>query len=383
MRVDGHARNSVASTQEKSNPPRVYHDPVAAAGAQDIGFCTSDDGVRIAYARHGSGPVLVVAACWLSHLQYDWESPVWRHFLEDIGRFATIIRYDERGHGLSDRDVHEHSLEQRVADLEAVVEAAGVERFALMGMAQGGPMVIEYAARHPERVSRLLFYNSYAAALPDPTPEDRAMADTFSQMIRVGWARPESEFRRVFTSMMIPDATEEQMSWLDELQRVSVSPEVAVSSRSQRLDADARHLLAKLDVPTLVLHSRGDRMNDFSEGRYLASEIPGARLVPLESRNHIVLADEPAWRVFVHELQQFLAPDASAPAEEADLSMLSERELDVLRHVADGRENDEIAAALHISPRTVERHLQNVYTKLGLSGRSARVAAVARMFARS
>jgi pimeloyl-ACP methyl ester carboxylesterase/DNA-binding CsgD family transcriptional regulator len=349
------------------------------AQAQEVAFCTSADGVRIAYATHGSGPPLVVAACWLSHLQFDWESPVWHHFLEDLGRFATIIRYDERGHGLSDRDVYDHSLELRIADLEAVVAHAGVDRFALMGMAQGGPVVIEYAVRHPERVTRLLFYGSYAAGLPDPTPEDVEMSDAFSQMIKVGWARPGSEFRRVFTSMMIPDATEEQMTWLDELQRVSVSAEVAVVARNQRKREDARRLLPEIAAPTLVLHALGDRMNAFSDGRYLATEIPGARLVPLDSQNHIVLADEPAWAVLVDEVEGFLAEDRADRPAPADLSELSHRELDVLRLVSDGLDNEAIAAELFISPRTVERHLQNVYAKLGVTGRSARAAAVARL----
>ena len=164
----------------------------------------------------------MIATCWLSHLQFDWESPVWRHFLADLGEFATVVRYDERGHGLSDWDVDDFGLEARIADLEAVADDAGFDRFALMAMSQGGPPSIAYAARHPERVTRLLFYGSYAAALRDPTPEERELDETFEQMIKVGWARPDSAFRRVFTSLMIPGATEEQMRWLDELQRVSV-----------------------------------------------------------------------------------------------------------------------------------------------------------------
>lgn len=342
-----------------------------------MAFCRSVDGTRIAYAVHGSGPVLVVASCWLSHLQYDWESPVWRHFLDDIGRFATIVRYDERGHGLSDRDVYEHGLDLRVADLEAVIEHAGLDRFALMGMAQGGPVTIEYAARHPERVTRLLFYGSYATAVVDRSSEGTQLREAFEQMIRVGWARPGSEFRRVFSSMMIPDATEEQMAWLDELMRVSVSTEVALVARRQRSEADGTPRLTALNVPTLVLHSRGDRMNEFEHGVELASGIPDARLVALESDRHIVLADEPAWQVFVDEVRRFLAPDAgTAPPALPDLSP---RELDVLRLCAEGHDNEQIAAALSLSARTVERHLQNAYAKLGVSGRSARAAAVARL----
>jgi len=349
---------------------------------QEVRFCRSADGVRIAYARHGNGPPLVIATCWLSHLQYDWESPVWRHFLDDLGKIATVIRYDERGHGLSDRDVHEHGLDLRIADIEAVVDDAGLDRFALMGMAQGGPPAIAYTTRHPERVSRLLFYGSYAAAMRDPTPEDIELDETFERLIKVGWARPESEFRRVFTSMMIPGGAEEQMRWLDELQRVSVSADIAVISRRQRQRENAADLLRELDLPTLVLHSRGDRMNDFEESRFLASSIAGARLVILESDNHIVLGDEPAWRVFMDEVTAFMAADR-APGEAArGLPALSPRELDVLRLAAAGLDNAGIAEQLVLSVRTVERHLHNAYAKLGVEGTAARAAAVAKLLTR-
>ena len=187
---------------------------------QDVRFCRSADGVTIAYAVHGSGPPLVIDACWLSHLQYDWESPVWRHYLTELGKIATVIRFDERGHGLSDRDVTDHSLELRLADLEAVVDHAGLDRFALLAMSQGGPVAIEYAARHPERVGPLIFYGSYAGVDSVVTSkQDRLLDETFDNLIRVGWERPTPEFRRVFTYLMIPGATEEQMGWLDELQR--------------------------------------------------------------------------------------------------------------------------------------------------------------------
>jgi len=354
---------------------------------QQVRFCRAPDGVRIAYAIHGSGPVLVVATCWLSHLQFDWESPVWRHFLADLASFATIVRYDERGHGLSDWDVEDYSLEARIGDLTAVIEDAGLDRFAMMAMAQGGPVTINYAARNLERVTRLIFYGSYAAAMRDPTPEDLELSETFEQMVKVGWARPDSVFRRVFTSMMIPNATEEQMRWLDDLQRVAVSASNAHSSRRQRNRADATHLLPVLDVPTLVLHARGDRMNPFAEARILASGIKGARLVALESDNHILLEDEPAWPMFVDEVRRFMEPDRSlalgGDARPDILALLSERELEVLRLAAAGRDNDAIAAELVLSVRTVERHLQNVYAKLGVAGKSARTAAVARLLTTS
>jgi pimeloyl-ACP methyl ester carboxylesterase/DNA-binding CsgD family transcriptional regulator len=339
---------------------------------QQVRFCEAPDGVRIAYAISGDGPPLLISTCWLSHLQHDWESPVWRHFLDELGRFVTLIRYDERGHGLSDWDVDDHSLEARVGDLEAVADHAGFHRFALMGMAQGGPPAIVYATRHPERVTRLLFYGSYSG--PGDSVETREQLEAFSAFIKVGWARPQHHFRRVFTSMMIPGATEEQMRWLDELQRVAASATTASRALLERSRADCAALLPDLDVPTLVLHSLRDQMNDFEYGRRLATRIPGARLVPLDSDNHIVLGDEPAWQVFADEVRAFMAPDG-APAPAA--AGLSAREREVLELVAEGRSNEEIAACLFLSVRTVERHLQNCYAKLGVRGPSARAAAAA------
>ncbi len=364
--------------------------PSSSSVQQELRFARSADGTRIAWARHGTGPPLVIATCWLSHLQYDWESPVWRHFLDDVGQFATVVRYDERGFGLSDRDVADFALERRVEDLEAVVAAVGYDRFALMVMSQGGPVGIEFIARHPGRVTRLVCYGSYASAMRDATPDDLELSRTFEAMIKVGWARPESTFRRVFTSMMIPEATEEQMRWLDELQRRVCSAEVAFSARAERNDADVLHRLPELDLPTLVIHSTGDRMNGFDDAVFLAEHIRGARLVPLDSDNHIVLGDEPAWKVFLDEVRTFIEPDASeSEATSAGRSarptgghlagVLSDRELEVLRLVAEGLDNEAIAERLYLSVRTVERHLTNTYVKLDLTGRSARAAAVGRL----
>ncbi len=361
-----------------------YHDGMETGDAvQDIRFARSADGVGIAYAVHGSGPPLLIDACWLSHLQFDWQSPVWRHYLVELGRIATVIRYDERGHGLSDRGVTDHSLEARVADLEAVADDAGFDRFALLAMAQGGPVALEYAGRHPERLTRLIFYGSFAGDQMPTTPEEAELYAAFESLIRVGWARPTSEFRRVFSSMMIPGGTEEQMRWLDDLQRMAADAETALLARSHRRSADSTARMAGIDLPTLVLHSVGDQMQEFHHSRKLAAGIRGARLVPLPSDNHIVLADEPAWQVFLREVTEFLAPDREpAPPVAADVpvtSVLSPRELDILRLAARGCDNDAIAAELFLSVRTVERHLQNAYAKLGLQGRSARTAAVARL----
>lgn len=345
--------------------------------------------MTIAYAMHGSGPALVLNSCWLSHLEFDWDSPVWRHYLVELGRVATVIRYDERGHGLSDRDVTDFSFDRRLEDLVAVVEHAGLGRFALMAMAQGGPVSIRYVVEHPGRVTRLVCASTYAGSARHVTEDDLLLEEAFQSMIRAGWDRTDPLFRRVFTQMMIPDATEEQMVWMDDLHRRAASARTVQESRRQRGQADASGLLPLVDVPTLIVHSRDERMNDFAHGRQLAAGIPGARLVPLESRNHILLQDEPAWSVFLREVTAFLAQDREADERDGTgagrrpTDVLSARECEVLTLAAQGLDNHEIAGRLVLSVRTVERHLQNVYLKLDVGGPNARTAAVTRWLARA
>ena len=342
---------------------------------QQVRFCRADDGVRLAWARHGSGPPLVIAACWLSHLQHDWQSPVWRHFLDDLGQIATVYRYDERGFGLSDWDVEDFSIERRLKDLETLVDAAGLDRFVIMGMSGQAPVALAYAAKHPDRVTRLIAYGaSSGGALGGDDPESDA---AFNAMIRAGWARPDHLFRRVFTTAFIPGATEEQMRWMDELMRTSTSTDNALAARCARRDTDVSDLLPQITAPTLVLVARHDRSMRPGEGAEMAAAIPDARLVVLESENHILLADEPAWPVFIEEIAGFLAEGQLTPP----VTNLSDREREILLLAADGLDNTEIADRLTLSVRTVERHFQNVYLKLGLSGRTARAAAVARVLA--
>jgi pimeloyl-ACP methyl ester carboxylesterase/DNA-binding CsgD family transcriptional regulator len=363
-------------------PPFGARLPATAPGAppdQQIRFCRAADGTRLAYAIHGSGPPLVVASCWLGHLQHDWQSPVWRHFLEQLGQVATVIRYDERGFGMSDWTVDDFSLAARLGDLEAIVAASGVMRFGLLGVSGGSAVALAYAIAHPDRVSRLIL-NGTVCGVPvawsgDAWDEEQ----TYRSMIRVGWAKEDPVFRRAFTTRYIPDATEDQMRWFDDLQRMSTSPSNAVASRIARQEVDIADDLSRITAPTLVLQSLGDRSTTFDNAVLVSSSIPGARLVPLQTRNHILLADEPAWRVFIDEVRAFLEPERAADptGTEPPAEILSPRELDVLHLAADGRTNEEIAAALGLSVRTVERHLSNVYAKLGVTGRAARAAAVA------
>ena len=285
-----------------------------------------------------------------------------------------MVRYDERGFGLSDWAVEDFSLERRLADLETLVEATGLSRFAVLGMSGGAPVALAYAHAHPERVTRMVLYGAMAAG--GLTQEDSDEEAAFLAMIRAGWARPDPLFRRVFTNAFIPDASEQQMEWMDELQRTSTNTDNAVCSRIARHQIDVSHLLPDIAVPTLVLHADDDRVAP-EWGIKLAAGIPDARLVMLNSRNHVLLSDEPAWQVFRREVADFIEPErVSVPVDH-----LSDREREILLLAAEGMDNTEIADRLTLSVRTVERHFQNVYLKLGLSGRTARTAAVARVLA--
>jgi pimeloyl-ACP methyl ester carboxylesterase/DNA-binding CsgD family transcriptional regulator len=357
---------------------------VRSTPRQEIRFARSADGTRIAYAAHGAGPPLVVVSCWLSHLQHDWESPVWRHFLEELGSLTRLVRYDERGFGMSDRDVTDFSLAARLADLEAIVDALGFERVALLGMSDGSSIAMLYAARHPERVTRLVLYGTVCGERVMFEGERLLEEQTYQGLIRIGWAGADPRFRRVFTQGFIPDATEEQMRWFDELQRQSTSMENYLAARAARYREDITDELPRIGAPTLILHAVGDQMKTFDNATEVASLIRDSRLVPLDSRNHILLAGEPAWHEFVAEVRAFMEPDrlawtasARRTREARPLEVLSGREVEVLRLAADGLANDDIATTLGLSARTVERHLSNAYAKLGVAGKSARAAAVA------
>ena len=340
---------------------------------QTIRFCTSADGTRIAIASIGSGPPLVRAAHWLSHVEYDLQSPVWRPWLTELSRNHSYVRYDQRGCGLSDRDVIDLSLDAWVSDLEAVVDSLGLKRFPLFGMSQGGAVAIAYAARHPERVSHLVFAGAYmrGSLRRGGTEIDRLEAQTLVNLIRVGWARNHAGFRQVFPYRFIPRGTPEQIRWWGDLEQVTAGADVAARTLEAFQRIDVSELARSLSVPTLILHARGDVAVPFDEGRLLAALIPGARFVSLESDNHVLLETEAAWPLFLSEIRGFLtrSPEQSLTviAEEGSLTA-AERE--VLRLVTEGLDNRAIADRLLKSEKTVLNQVSIIFDKLGVRTRA-------------
>ena len=303
----GRGYQFTASVDEAAQP-----DPVAgvspAPPEQEIRFSAAGDGTRLAYAVSGAGPPLVKAANWLSHLAYDWESPVWRHWLAELSRRFRLVRYDERGCGLSDWDVGRFSFDDWVDDLEAVVDAAGLDRFPLLGISQGGPVAIAYAVRHPERVTHLVLLGSYAQGRRKsaPTPDELALTDARVEIVRLGWGRPDPAYRQIFVSRFLPEGTQEQWRSFDELQRRSTSADNAWRFVDEFANIDVTNLAPRLTVPTLIMCSRREPDNRFEQSRLLAALIPKSRLVPLDSSNHLLPEHDPAWKHFLAEIDRFL-----------------------------------------------------------------------------
>ena len=343
------------------------------AASQQIRFCKAPDGARIAIASMGKGPPLLRASHWLSHAEFDGRSPVWAHWLRELSRDHTYIRFDQRGCGLSDWAPPSISFEAWVSDLEAVVDALGLKQFSLFGMSQGGGVSIAYAARHPERVSRLILFGAFAQGIliRNSTEQQREEAEMLAKLIRVGWGRDNAAFRQIFTTQFIPGATQEQQQWFNELERISATPENAAAIIETTYRLDVAELAEKVRVPTLVLHSRNDARIPFDEGKRLAAMIPGARFVPLESYNHILLDNEPAWPEFLTQFRAFLGVDAQSGTGDPFGGVgLTPSEQQVLALVAGGLDNNAIAASLGKSEKTVRNQVSSIFSKLGVRTRA-------------
>jgi pimeloyl-ACP methyl ester carboxylesterase/DNA-binding CsgD family transcriptional regulator len=344
---------------------------------QKVRFTKSTDGVRIAYAECGAGPALVKAPNWLSHLEFDWQSPVWRHWFKFLSRGRRLVRFDARGCGLSDWTAADFSLDRHVADLEVVVETVGLERFALFGMSIGGPIAIEYACRHPQRVSQLILFGTSAlGALRDPKTAKQARA--LFDLIPTGWTWETSAFRDLFAALYLPDGTIEQRGWFADLLRVTSKPEIGARMLEASGMVDIRDRLADVVVPTLVVHVSKDSITGFRHGLELAANIPGARLVEIDSKNHLLLEDEPGWARLCEVVDEFLGHKPASPmVDVARFGTLTARERDVLGHIGRGLANAEIATTLCISEKTVRNHVTNIFDKLGVDTR-ARAIVMAR-----
>lgn len=338
---------------------------------QKIRFLRSHDGTRLAWATSGQGPTVIKAATWLSHLEYDWQSPVWSHVLQQFSQRHRLLRYDERGCGLSDWEVPDLGFNSWLGDLEAVADEAGGERFALLGISQGASIAIAYAVRHPERVTHLVLQGGYARGrlVRSATRAQAEEAEMMCRLAELGWGRADPSFRQFFTTQFIPGGTSAQHAWFNELERVSTSPANAAAFMREFNTIDVTALLPRVRCPTLVLHSRDDRRVPFEEGRLLATQIPGATLVPIESSNHLWLADEPGWTRARQAIEDFL-PAAGAVVGDNLLARLTPRQLQLLELMAQGRDNLQIAAAVGLSEKTVRNQVSLLFERLGVASRA-------------
>lgn len=352
---------------------------------QQIRYASTADGVRLAWSALGgsTGAPLVQAATWLTHLQYDLDSPLWAHWVRFLSGHFRCIRYDERGCGMSDRDVDDLSSTHWLSDLETVVEAAGIDRpFALLGMSQGAATAIQYAAKHPDRVSHLILYGGYALGIHHvENPKLREMYRAVTDVVRLGWGKDNPAFRQLFTSRFVPDATPAQIDWFNDQCRHTTSAANVGKLLAARGDVDVRDLLPPVRVPTLVLHGSGDQIAPLEQGRQLAARIPGARFVQLDTRNHVLLEDEPALRELQKAILEFTGPLAAADGTAHEMAHEATDALTAQEHklcalLREGLGNKEIAFRLGIAEKTVRNHFSNLYRKLGVR---SRVEALAHM----
>jgi pimeloyl-ACP methyl ester carboxylesterase/DNA-binding CsgD family transcriptional regulator len=335
---------------------------------QRIRYVKTRDGVRLAWAEAGAGPTLVKAANWMTHLEFDWESPVWQHWMQFFSGNFRFVRHDERGCGMTDWDVDDLSFGRWVEDLELVVATIDPpEPFVLLGISQGAATCIAYAVKHPERVSHLILYGGYARGTYHREDSDQArLYRAMIDLVRLGWGSDNPSFRQVFTSRFVPGASDEQLRWFNELCLKTASPEMAARLLEARANIDVLPLLGKVRTPTLVLHSREDDVIPIINGHILAAGIPDAQFIELDSKNHVLLETEPAWKRFCDEILEFTGVKGSKYGEDPAFAALSPREREVLTLLAEGFGNAQIATRLAISEKTVRNHVSNLFDKLGV-----------------
>lgn len=336
--------------------------------SQRIRYINTRDGVRIAWAEAGKGKTLVKAANWMTHLEYDWESPVWRHWMKFFSSNFRFVRHDERGCGMTDWQVKDLSFERWIEDLETVIDvAAPTEPFALLGISQGAAACIGYAVKYPERVSRLILYGGYArGTFYREDEEHERLYRALIELVRLGWGSDNPAFRQVFTSRFVPGASDEQIDWFNELCRKTTLPEIAARLLETRANVNVLPLLEKVKTPTLVIHSRGDAVISITEGHILAAGIPNAQFVELDSKNHVLLEDEPAWHRFCDEILEFTGVKDPIYSEDQAFAALTGREREILSLISEGFGNAQIAFRLSISEKTVRNHVSNIFDKLGV-----------------
>jgi pimeloyl-ACP methyl ester carboxylesterase len=338
---------------------------------QDIRFCTTSDGVTIVTAATGSGPPLVRAGTWISHLECDLADEDVATMIAGLSRNHTLLRYDSRGCGLSDRRIPSLTFDDFVDDLEAVVASRGLKRFPLLGISMGAAISVAYAVRHPEQVSHLILVNGFVRSYftsSQPKPEALEEAELLLKNAEVGWGNAKSVFRHVFIAQMLGNASVQQQAAFDERMRLSMSAEMAVAYLRNNYSIDIKDACPKVSCPTLVFHSRGDEMVQFEQGRRLAGLIPGARFVPLECAGHHVLSTEPAAQVLLGEIHAFLGAEHASAA-----VRLTPRQIEVLQAVAAGKTDKQIARELDLSPRTVEMHVAGAMKALDCTTRAEAV----------
>lgn len=339
---------------------------------QTIQFVKAPDNVRLAYGLSGSGPMLVKCANWLNHLEYDWESPVWKHWFNFLSDNFTLLRYDERGCGLSDWNFEESSFDRWVEDLNVIVEANELEKFPLLGISRGAAVAIEYARRYPEKVSKLVLYGGFLKGRAKGNEHETRKQELLMSAIETGWEKQNPAFRQLFAALFVPEGSREQHDWFSDLCRKTASTENAMRIQSIASNIDIKSRANEIDIPTLVIHAKDDAVVPLEAGQAMATEIPGAQFVQLDSQNHLLLGDEPAWQQFCDAVTHFLQEE-KMPAAAGDQKLfgtLTDKEQTILSLLGEGLSNNAIAEKVFLSEKTIRNHLTHIYDKLGVSSRA-------------